>query len=372
MVLKRGNVLTPEGIKKADIVIENSKITYIGETGFDGLDCFGKTIIPGFADTHIHGAFGTEFSSPDEEFGKGLKSLAKAGTTSVCCTIRALDLEGIKKAIKNIVKEYKSKPEGAKISGIHLEGPFVSRKYTGAMNPDCLIPPSPEKIKDLYNLSEGLLKIITLAPELDGAVDSIKAAVSLGITVSLGHSGADYDTAQKAFEAGATRLTHTFNAVIPFHHRNPGVLGFALTDSRMECEAICDFIHLDPAAVKLIFLAKGEDKVTMVSDAGVFAGLGDGEYVVSGKVRTVKNGMCLNNEGRIAGSCFTLNKGVKNLLKKGYSLTTVSKAASLNPSKALGIDNTTGTLEAGKEADICILDDDFSVCRTFVGGECYE
>ncbi len=371
-VLKNGNVLTPGGFVSADVLIENGVIAHIGATDRDGVDCRGMSVIPGFVDIHVHGAYGTEFSSPDEEFDTGLINEAKHGVTAVCCTVRCLPLDDVYKAIKNIVKEYKRKPAGAKIEGIHLEGPFVSPVYTGAMDKNCMSLPSPKEVKKLYAASEGLLKIITLAPELEGAAETIKTAKSLGVTVSLGHTGADCATAAKACEAGASRLTHTFNAAVPFHHRSPGVLGFGLTDERMECEAICDFVHLAPEAVKLIYLAKGADKVVMVSDSGVFAGLGDGEFVVAGKQRTVKNGVCVNAEGRIAGSCFTLHEGVKNLLRAGYPIGDVSKMASLNPASSLGIFDKTGTLEPGKDADICVLDADYSVARVFVGGVLYE
>lgn len=372
MVLKNAFVLTGDSIIKTDLVIEKGIIAHIGQTGLDGIDYSGYTIVPGFVDTHIHGAYGSEFSAPDGEFDQGLIALAKQGTTAVCATIRTLEINDIKKAIKNIVKEYKRNPKGARIEGIHLEGPFVSSKYIGAMEPKWLIPPSADIIKELYDISEGLLKIITVAPELEGATEAIKAACNLGIKISLGHTGADYATSLAACEAGATRLTHTFNAVSPFHHRFPGVLGFCLTDSRMECEAICDFVHLDPATVKLIYLAKGEDKITMVSDAGVFAGLGDGEYIVAGRVRTVKNGVCLNDEGKIAGSCFTIYKGVKNLLDSGYDIKIVSKMASFNPARAIGIDGFTGTIEVGKVADLVVLDGNWSVCATYVRGTSYE
>ena len=372
MVLKHGSVLTPSGLINTDIVLENGIIAYIGETEHNGIDCGGTTIMPGLVDTHVHGAYGTEFSAPDEEFDGGLTEMAKHGITSVCCTVRCLKQEDTYKAIKNIVKEYKRKPRGAKIEGIHLEGPFVSAKYIGSMNPACLSLPSSAEMQRLYDMSEGLLKIITIAPELEGAIETIKTAKDLGVTVSLGHTGADFATAERACEAGATRITHTFNAAVPFNHRSPGVLGFGLTDNRMECEVICDFIHLDPAAVKLIYLTKGEDKIHMISDSGVFAGLGDGEFIVAGKKRTVKNGMCINEEGRIAGSCYTLHQGVLNMLGRGYSFNTVSKTASLNPAKALGISKYTGTIEQGKAADICVLDADYSAVRTFIGGICYE
>ncbi|MFA6730196.1 MAG: N-acetylglucosamine-6-phosphate deacetylase [Eubacteriales bacterium] len=355
-VLKNGNIVTPAGAVKGDVVIEGGVIKQIGGTDLPGIDITGKTVLPGFIDTHIHGAFGVEFSSDEGSFDAGLIEEAKQGVTSVCCTVRTLPLEDTYKAIKNIVKEYKRSPKGAKIEGIHLEGPFVSREFSGAMNPAWLSLPNPEEIKKLFDLSEGLLKIITIAPELPGALKSIESAAKLGINVSLGHTGCDYETARAAIEAGANRLTHTFNAMSPFLHRSPGVLGVALTDGRVCCEMICDLVHLHKAAIKLIFAAKGGDNINMVSDSGVFAGLGDGEYTVSGVKRLVKDGVCRNESGRIAGSCFTLRAGVANLIKEGYDINAISKMASANPARALGIDGFKGSLKVGMSASLCVID----------------
>ncbi len=372
MILKNVNAVTPNGVICTDIEIENGLIKKIGKTQKDGIDFAGKYAFPGFVDTHIHGAFGTEFASENEEFDKGLVKEAEMGITSVCATVRCLPLDDTHKAIKNIVKEYKRQPKGASIRGIHLEGPFVSPKYIGSMNPSWLSLPSPDEMKRLYDSSEGLLKIITIAPELENAIETIKTAVSLGVTVSIGHSAADYDTALRAYETGARQITHTFNAAVPFHHRSPGLLGFGLTEEGMKCEAICDLVHLDKAAIKLIYLAKGDDRINMISDSGVFSGLGDGEYIIAGKKRTVKNGVCTVEGGRIAGSCYTLHQGVKNLLSLGYSPVSVSKMSSLNPSETLGIDDIAGSLEEGKRADIAILDGNYDTVMTFIGGETYE
>ena len=372
MILKNVFAVTPDSVVKTDIELSDGLIKKIGKTEKEGIDCTGKYAFPGFVDTHVHGAYGTEFASENEEFDKGLIKEAEKGITSVCATVRCLPLEDTHKAIRNIVKEYKRHPKGASLRGIHLEGPFVSPKYIGSMNPSWLSSPSPDEMKRLYDSSEGLLKIITIAPELDNAVETIKTAVSLGVKVSIGHSAADYDTACRAYEAGASQITHTFNAAVPFHHRAPGLLGFGLTEENVKCEAICDLVHLDKAAIKLIYLAKGDGKINMISDSGVFSGLGDGEYVIAGKKRTVKNGVCTVEGGKIAGSCYTLHQGVKNLLNLGYPPVSVSRMASLNPSETLGIDGFTGSLEEGKRADIAVLDGKYDNVLTLVGGEIYE
>lgn len=372
MILKNGTVATPNGLKKTDIVINEGRITNIGRTNSDGIDCTGMYVLPGFIDTHIHGVYGTEFASENEEFDKGLIYEVKNGITSVCCTVRCLPLEETFKAIRNIVKEYERRPKGARIRGIHLEGPFISPDYIGAMNPNWLATPTPELIKRLYDESRGLLKIITIAPEIEGALDSIKTAASLGITVSMGHTASDFETAEKAYACGARQMTHTFNASVPFNHRSPGVLGFALTNEYIKCEAICDFIHLDKATVKMLFMLKNADKINIVSDSGVFSGLGNGEYIIANVKRIVKDGVCKAESGKIAGSCYTMQKGVENLLSLGFDICRISRCASQNPAETLGIYNETGSLEVGKNADICVIDNAGKVRLTLMEGVKYE
>lgn len=372
MVLKNINVVSHFGVYQSDIVIKNGIITKIDNVLSKGKNCKGMYAFPGFIDTHIHGAFGTEFSAENERFDGGLTGLAHQGTTGVCCTVRCLPPDEIVSAIENIVREYKRKPHGARIEGIHLEGPFVSPEYSGSMNVSSMADPDPDLLQKFYDASEGLLKIITIAPELDGSEELMRRAYDLGITISIGHTGADAAQARQAYYHGARQFTHTFNACAPFHHRKPNAVGFALTAQDMKCEAICDFVHLDPVTVDMIFAAKGSDYVNMISDAGVFAGLGDGDYEVAGQRRHVKNGVCTLENGRIAGSCFTLYHGVQNLLREGYSPVAVYKAACKNPADTLKISHRSGMIEIGRPADICVLDRDFNVVLTMVGGDIYE
>ncbi len=372
MILKNVQAVTPYGIIETDITVKNGKIAEIFRTRHEGKECSGMYAFPGFIDTHIHGGFGTEFSAENERFDGGLIGEAHFGVTGVCCTVRCLPVNETLAAIKNIVREHKRRPSGAHIEGIHLEGPFVSPDYSGSMNVKDMIEPDPAVLDEFYKASEGLLKIITVAPELKGADALILRASELGIKVSVGHTGADKNQALHAYLLGAKRFTHTFNACAQFHHRSPNAVGFALSKPDITCEAICDFVHLDPVTVNMIFAAKGADRVCMISDSGVFAGMGDGDFIVAGQTRHVKNGICTLDNGRIAGSCFTLYHGVRNLLKAGYDPLTVWKAACKNPAEALGISAKSGILAEGRAADICVLDRNFNVALTMVGGDVYE
>ena len=372
IVLKHVQAVLPYGVYRTDIEIEDGVISYMGSSGYKGKDCTGMYAFPGFIDTHIHGCFGTEFSAENERFEGGLLSLAHYGVTGVCCTVRCLPPDETIKAIKNIALEHKRRHNGARIEGIHLEGPFVSPEYSGSLKTESMLPPDPDLLQQFYDASNGLLKIITIAPELPGADELINKAVDLGIRVSMGHTAADGDQAFRACELGVRQFTHTFNACAPFHHRKANAVGYALSDERIKCEAICDLVHLDIDTIKLIFTAKGFDRVNMVSDAGVFAGLGDGDFIVAGQRRHVKNGVCTLDNGRISGSCCTLYDGVRNLLKAGFPKIAVMKAACRNPAETLGIKTRAGEIGIGRPADLCVLDRDYNVALSMIGGDVYE
>jgi len=238
------------------------------------------------------------------------------------------------------------------------------------MNEKNLISPSKEQLDGLIDAGKGLLKIMTVAPEVEGCIDFIKYAVSRGVKISMGHTDATYDEARMAIDAGATRLTHTFNAMRPINHREPGILVAALTDKSIMCEVICDYIHLHPATVRMIYELKGADGICMISDSGHAAGLDISEFEVEGIKRYVKDGVVRLENGTIAGSARTLADGVRNLIKDGIPIEDVSKMASLNPAKAIGLEDKIGSLKVGKIADIAVMDEDYKVIATYIDGEC--
>ena len=361
---------TTRRVEQTDLQIEYGTITNIGCNLSDRFefDASGLLVIPGFIDTHIHGCVGVEFASPDEDFTPACQWLASQGTTSFAATVRALPPERVIAAEKNILRESEREVVGATIAGINLEGPFVSKEKSGVMNtPD--VDCTADTVKLFADEANGMLKIITIAPERENACDAIATAVKNSVNVSIGHTNATYSQTISAIDSGATRATHVFNAMRPFSHRETGVLGAVLTDERVNCEMICDLVHLDEATIKMVYRLKGADNITLVSDTGFMSGLGDGEYVVDGRKRIVKNGICRNPEGRIAGSCVSMLAGVKNLQKLGISLSDISVMASLNPAKALGISHITGSIEVGKQADLIICDNEFNIKAVFVKGK---
>ena len=371
MIIKNGNVLlgTTQTVVQKDIRIEQGTITEISNelSDYREFDASGMLVIPGFIDIHIHGGVGVEFASPEEDFTKARKWLASEGVTGFAATVRAMTPDRIVAAERNIIREAERDVVGASVFGINLEGPFVSKVRTGVMNPpdvEC----DPETVKLFAEEGKGMLKIMTLAPERENAIDAVKTAVKNGVNISLGHTDATYSESVDAINAGATRATHVFNAMRPLSHRETGVLGAVLTDDRVNCEMICDLVHLDEATIKMVYRLKGAENITLISDTGFMSGLGDGEFVIDGRKRTVKDGICRNAEGRIAGSCVSMLAGAKNLLKMGIPLSDISVMASLNPAKALSVDSLTGTIEVGKQADIIVCDNELNIKAVFVKG----
>ena len=371
-LIQGGQILTEKlGLIGGDLLIKDGVIAAIGENlPADGeiVDAAGCFVVPGLVDIHNHGFRGTEFASANEEFDGGTLELAKRGITTVVPTVRCLPMDRLLAAIENIKKEMVRRPAGAKLAGINLEGPFLSPARIGSMVPENLAKPGKEALSELLSACEGTLRSITLAPELPGVLPLIEDILFAGANPAIGHSNATYAEAQAAVEAGANLVTHLFNAMRPFTHRDPGLIGEALTDDRLTCELICDFVHNDPAAVDLAIRAKGVENIVMISDTGRMAGLGDGEYIIEGRKRIVSGKLCKTEDGVIAGSVCSLFDGFRNLLLRGYPLSDVSRMASFNPAKMTGIDRHTGSISVGKAADLLLLDGTFSLRQTWVDG----
>lgn len=371
MILSNGFVVCDDfKLRKTDVKIENGKITEIGQnlSGDEKIDFTGKYILPGFIDTHIHGAYGTRISDSNCELDKITKFEATEGVTSIAITTTSSTAETLVEQIK-FVKENKDKSFGAKIAGIHLEGPFLNSKCKGAMNADYIIAPDTKVFDEFLQAGGDLIKIMTIAPENENAKKLIEYAVKKGVVVSCGHTFATFDEVQNAIEWGATQATHTFNAMRPYNHREPGVLGAVLLSDKIKCEMICDHVHLHPATLQLIYKLKGTDKINIVSDSGHAAGLDLKEFTVDGITRYVVDGVIRLKDGTIAGSAKTMADGVKNLILAGIPIEEVSKMASKNPAETLSIYNETGSITVGKYADIAVLDKDYNVVTAFVNGK---
>lgn len=372
MIVKNGLVLNSEtwAFEKKDLYVENGYIVDHEPADKTVVDAQGAHVIPGFIDSHIHGYLGAAFDFPDHHLAACRMALAAQGTTGYASTIRCWPKEQLMDSIRENVKAMKTPLPGARFYAIHCECPFISPDCSGAMTaPDmeCTV----ENTKELLDAGEGYIKIMTIAPERENALEVI-AAFRDQVHFSAGHTLATFEQTTAALAAGATRSTHTFNAMRPLYHRETGVLGAVLTDDRATCEMIADFVHLDPAACKIIYKMKGADKICMVSDTGEMGGCPDGEYMVNGKLRIVKDGVCKNLDGRIAGSCFTLLKGVQNLRSIGIPLEEISRMASYNPAKFLGVSDVAGSLAPGKYADFILCDDTANIAAVYVGGKKIE
>ncbi len=373
MIFKNAAVMTDSfELKRLDIRTDGGKIAELGEnlTGGETLDLQGKIVLPGFIDTHIHGACGVRINDRDARVDKMLDFEATQGVTGVAITTASSAHEDLLMQFE-VAKAALGKKNAAKILAIHAEGPYINAERKGAMTAKNIQMPDPEKFDELLEASGGLLKIMTVAPEIEGGMELIAHAVLRGVAVSMGHTNATYEQAMQAIELGASRMTHTFNAARSLHHRDPGVLGAALTSDSVTCEVICDYVHLHPGTVDLIYRAKGADRVTMISDSGTAAGLDTTEFKVDGIMRYVKDGVIRLADGTIAGSAMTLLNGVQNLIRHGIRIEDVSRMASLTPARAIGTDKTVGSIAVGKQADFAVLDGkNYALESTFIDGVC--
>ena len=372
MILKNGRVMTESfTLKKCDLKIENGMITGIADfiTGEDAVDMNGCLILPGFIDSHLHGAMGCIIADEAPDLAKITRYEATQGVTSIAISTVCSDFDHLLRQI-DLAVEAAGTNNGAKIAAIHAEGPFINPAKKGAMDENFILTPSREKLDLMIEHAKGLLRLITLAPEQEGAMELIPYAVSRGLTVSMGHTTATYEQAQAAIRAGASQTTHTFNAMRAYSHREPGVLGAALTDPSVVCEMICDHTHLHPAVLKLIYGMKGAEGINIISDSEYGAGLDAEQVIVNGEVRYIRGGVMVMEDGTIAGSASSMLYGIQNLLADGIPLEDVSRMASLNPARTLKIDHLTGSIAVGKAADLAVLDQNYNVLFTYVNGEC--
>ncbi|MBQ4109905.1 MAG: N-acetylglucosamine-6-phosphate deacetylase [Clostridia bacterium] len=372
MLLKGGKVLTDKFVfQNANLETENGKIKQITTTepaSDNILDCSGCYVVPGFIDVHTHGCLGKEYGEDAKTTVEMCEYIKNSGTTSFLPTFSTISKEEIVQYSKNVLEASKNNKNGAKILGIHMEGPFFSMKYKGAQNPEYIRKPDINEFNAANEASNNMVKLISVAPELEGAYEFIKEA-SKRATVAIGHTDADYEIAKEAINCGATQITHTFNAMQGIHHRNPGVIGAAFESDNVYCECICDGMHIHPSIVRLLFSAAGEERAVIITDAISAAGLEPGKYFSCGLEITVENGLAKLSDGTIAGSTATMIGCVKNVISFGIAPEIAFKAASLNPAKAIKMDHRVGSLAKGKDADILVLDKDYNIKYVIIDGE---
>lgn len=359
----RRNIVFDETIACIDGDVEGAEVIPVPDDAI---------VVAGFIDGHIHGAGGADAMDGTASALQTIaKTLAEEGTTAFLATTMTASETATLGAL-NAVKEYiaRGSNDGARLIGVHLEGPFICEKYKGAQPLEYITAPDTELFDKLYAASGNSVKTVTLAPETDGALELIKHLRKTGVTTSLGHTAANAEQMKRAIEAGATSVTHTFNAQSPFAHRDAGAAGIALGDDRLHCELIADGIHVSADAVKILLKCKPHDKISLITDSIRAKGADDGVSELGGQTVYVKNGEARLADGTLAGSVLRMDRAVKFMIEKaGLSLGEAVDLATVNPAKKLGVYDLMGNIEIGKRADFAVLDRDLSVIRTIVGGK---
>lgn len=360
----------------AAVAVENDTIREIG-TAFRPdpcepvLDASGLYLIPGLIDVHMHGYYGCccEGSDPQKMHTIG-RHLAEEGVTGYAATIASSRNDQAFAAIEANVRahnEHQPKRDGAKILAIHMEGPFLNPVRKGGMDESCLQAPSVELLEQYVSRGNGLVRIMTIAPELPGADKVIYHGTALGLHMSMGHTNAVRREVMSAIEWGICRSTHTFNAMRPLHHRESGVLGAALTDDRIECELIGDFVHVAAEVCQMVYHLKGKDRVTLISDSCEMAGLRP-DQVPADCDLILKEAAYLPN-GTLCGSLCTVMKCVRNMVSIGVPLGEAVKMASYNAARDIGAEHETGSIKPGKKADLVLADRELNVKAVLIDGQ---
>ena len=338
------------------------------------LDFPDAILAPGFVDVHIHGGAGHDVMEGSPSALDAIESfIARHGVTSYCPTTVTAPVDATLSALEKLgvaIRVWNGKNGNLRACpvGIHLEGPFISTAKCGVHPVKEIVPPSKELFGRFWDASAGLITVATIAPELPGAVDFIRDLTSRGVRVSLGHSNAEAAPTHAAIAAGARHTTHTFNAMRALDHREPGILGVALSDDKLSADIIADGIHVNPDLVKVFLAAKGEERAVLITDAISATGMPDGTYRLGNFEVQVKGHTCLSG-GRLAGSVLTMDLAVRNIMSfANWRLMQSVRLATLNPARLLGIDGRKGMLAVGKEADINVLTRDGKVLQTIVGG----
>lgn len=343
--------------KITDISVEDGKIVSVHPTNDSGVDMGGRDVYPGMIDIHIHGCVGFDATSEPDHLKEMSDYLARKGTTTWYPTTSTVDFDDLIKAVSTDISDI----PGANIPGFHMEGPYISGKKLGVMNEKFLRLPKAEEIAPLTQV-----KLINVAPEIPGAMEFIE---NTDVVVAIGHTVADYDTAVAAAKKGAKCLTHTFNAMPPMLHRDPSLVGAALTEG-MYVQVISDGVHIHPAVVLALYKMFGSEKMVLISDCISATGLMEnGTLMFGGKKAIVKDGICRNEAGALNGGTTDLLKCVKKAIEFGIPKEEAFKMATETPAKLMGINK--GVLAPGYDADFIVLDDNMDIVHSIIGGEMY-
>src|ERR1700738_4792189 len=380
-LLHAGRAFTPSAeIPDAAILIREGVIEAIGPraamtlpSGAREVIATDRIAIPGFVDVHIHGAGGRDVMEANSSALQTVaKTIARFGTTSFVATTVTANAENILRSVAGIANyigvQHETNQPLAEILGIHFEGPFISRKRRGLHPLQWVTAPSTDFLAQLLQAAAGNARIITIAPELPGAIACIDAARNAGLVVGIGHSDATYEQARLAVAHGAHHAIHVYNAMRPFSHRDAGIVGAVLTSQDVTAELIADGVHVDENAMRLLLQAKGSGCVILISDGISATGMPDGNYLLGDVEVTVIGGVCRNAEGTLAGSTLTLDRALRNVVALGTSLANAVRMLTLNPATLLGIEFKKGALRAGADADLVLLDETLHLAGVWVRG----
>jgi N-acetylglucosamine-6-phosphate deacetylase len=367
-------------IQDAGILIRDGVIEAIGPRegislplGAEELQAAQHTAIPGFVDVHIHGAGGHDvMEGTDQALAGVARTLARHGTTSFLATTVTASPDDICHSVEGIARymsvQYETDQARAEVLGVHFEGPFISSARRGVHPKEWVQLPSAELLERFLRAASGSARILTIAPELLGAVPCIEAARKAGLVVAMGHTDATYEQARAAIARGVHHAVHVYNAMRPFSHRDSGVIGAVLTSPDVTAELIADGVHVEEAAMRILLQAKGAGCVILVSDGISATGMPDGKYMLGKFEVTLSGGVCRNAEGKLAGSTLTLDRALRNVVGMGFPLPDAVRMLTSNPAKLLGLEFKKGVLRVGADADIVLLDRDLEVTNVWARG----
>jgi N-acetylglucosamine-6-phosphate deacetylase len=372
LVISGGKIVTPEGVLDPGwLAVDGGTITALGTGTPEPADAVvtdvgGAWIVPGFVDIHCHGGGGEAFTNTDPlRVGTAMDAHRRHGTTTLLASLVSRPVDEL---VNHVAALAEFVQEGL-LAGIHLEGPFLAAARCGAHDPAILVPPDQQSVRKLLAAGNGTIRMITIAPELDGAVDAVRHLVDEGVIAAIGHTDATEAKVLPAIEAGASVATHLFNGMRPLHHREPGPIGALLDDERVTVELIVDLVHVHPTVVRLASRHAGLGRTVLVTDAIAAAGVGDGVYDVGGLEVTVQDGVPrIAGGGSLAGSTLTMDAAFRNLVNEcGLTINEAVHATSTRPAALLGLE--TGRLAAGLAADLVVLDTDLRPTAVMARGE---
>ncbi len=363
-----GKVVTPTGvIRQGCVEIADGRITAVAE--YPSVRD-GHWIVPGFVDMHTHGGGGHTFTTGDAESARQAAAFHSGhGTTTLLASLVSSPFE----LMRDATAAYRPLVESGVLAGVHFEGPYLSADRCGAQNPEFLRDPSTAELTELIELGGGAVRMVTIAPERDGATKAIELLVSHGVVAAVGHTDATWEQTRAAVAAGATVGTHLFNGMRPVHHREPGPVVALLEAPNVVCELVADGVHLHDGMLGFATSVAGPERAALITDAMAAAGMPDGEYELGGQAVTVSGGVArLSRDGAIAGSTLTMDAALRHAVGAGVALPDACRMVATTPARAIGLGDRVGALVAGLRADLVMLDDDLNVVRVMRGGDWVE